>query len=315
MNNGLYSVADAHCDTIYEIVKQSKQLKKNDLKVSLEKLLTYEHYVQFFALWVDDAETAPFASVLQMLDIFYEELEKNKENLCHILKASDFKKTFDEKKVGALLTVENGKALMGSCDNLRLLYEKGVRGITLTWNGANELGDGALTENGGGLNDFGREVIYEMNRLGMLIDVSHLSEQGFWDVLHVSDFPIMASHSNAARLTPHPRNLKDEQLSALATCGGVVGLNLYPAFLSTNGKADLDDCVRHLKHMLSVCGENGIALGSDFDGFNGAMPEGLNDAGDYGKLFWTLKKAGWSETLIQKLTCDNLIRFASCIIK
>ena len=315
MDNGLYLVADAHCDTIYEIYKQKKQLQKNDLKVSLDKLLTFKHYVQFFALWVDDADETPLKSVMAMLDVFYAELEKNKESLRQIVNASDFQKAFRDKKVGALLTVENGKALMGSCENVKLLYEKGVRGITLTWNGANELGDGALAEKGGGLTDFGREVIFEMNQLGMMVDVSHLSEQGFWDVLHASEFPVMASHSNAFRLTRHPRNLKDEQLSALAACGGVVGLNLYPTFLSADGEAGLEDCVRHLTHMLSVCGENGIALGSDFDGFDGAMPKGIHDAADYGKLFGALKRAGWTETMIQKLAYDNLICFASSVIK
>lgn len=310
-----YRILDAHCDTIGELWRRGGSLQKNDLTLSLDRLSAYGGYIQFFALWLDDACDTPLQEVLQLIDVFYRELEHNTDRLLPVLTAADCEKAFAQGKIGALLTAENGNALEGSLANLRLLYRLGVRALTLTWNGANELCDGIGEGRGGGLTDFGRTVVEEMNRLGMMIDVSHLSVRGFWDVLETSKAPVMASHSNALAVAGHPRNLSNDQIRGLAERGGVIGLNMYPAFLSDSGRAGITDCLRHIEHILSVGGEDCLGLGSDFDGFETSLPEGIAGPQEYYRLFSALEQAGYPARLISKITHENIINFSGRVLK
>jgi len=304
---------DAHCDTLCKLETNACSLKKNDLHVSLEHLAAYGGYVQLFAAWVDDACDRPLRRVLTLIDTLYHHLEQNRESMQLILSGENLKSALFSGRIGAMLTVENGNVLEGSVSVLRMLYRLGVRAMTLTWNGENELSDGAACKRGAGLTAFGREVVREMNRLGMLIDVSHLSERGFWETLSLSKHPVMASHSNAKAVTDHPRNLTDEQIRALARRGGFIGLNLYPPFLHKSGAADITDCLRHIEHMLSLGAEDTLGLGSDFDGVS-SLPQGIQNARDYSRLFEELYKRGYSDTLIKKLTHENFLRFAQGIL-
>lgn len=310
-----YCIADAHCDTLYELWKKGGSLQDHSFHVSLESVAAYGGYTQFFAVWVDDESKTPLEDVMQMLDVFYRTLEQNKENMQQLLTATDCQQAFSPGKLSAILTIENGNALMGSLTNLRLFYRLGVRGLTLTWNGANELADGVGEQRGGGLTEFGRSVVREMNQLGMMIDVSHLSVQGFWDVLAESRAPVMASHSNARAIANHHRNLSDDQIIAIEKQGGFIGLNLYPAFLTDGDSASIDDCVAHLEHIISIAGEDCIGLGSDFDGFTPPMTIGLESPAGYCFLFETLEHRGWSKQRIRKLTHENLIRYVQKVIK
>lgn len=313
-NRGNYKIIDAHCDTLSELADRGGSFENNGLCISLDKLRAYGGYVQFFAAWLDDAERAPLQRVLLLIDRFNTELSKCSGTMLQVLSAEDFGKAFLEKKVGAMLTVENGKCLEGSLSNLRILYRLGVRAMTLTWNGANELGDGVMEHSGGGLTEFGRSVVAEMNHLGMMIDVSHISEKGFWEVLSLSGAPVMASHSNAHRVAGHQRNLTDEQIRALAGKGGVIGLNVYPAFLSDAGRAGLEDCLGHIEHILAVGGEDCLGLGSDFDGFAPPMTENLAGPEGYINLFLLLEQKGFSPRLIDKISHGNFLRFAKRIL-
>lgn len=314
MNRNMYRVIDAHCDTVYELVTGGGNLAENSLCVSLNQLSQYGGYLQFFAAWIDDAEPEPLSLALWLLDRMHREIKGHENIIELVLSAKDAQGVLERGKVGALLTVENGNCLEGELSNLKRFYDLGVRALTLTWNAANELADGIMEPRGGGLTDFGKAVVAEMNRLGMMIDVSHLSEQGFWDVLSLTKQPIMASHSNARRVASHDRNLTDEQICALSQSGGVMGLNLYPAFLADHEGASISDCVRHIEHILAVGGEDCLGLGSDFDGFSAPMAEGLTCPADYIYLFEELKRLGYSDLQIEKLSYGNFLRFMQKIL-
>ena len=152
-------------------------------------------------------------------------------------------------------------------------------------------------------------MIEQMNDKGMIIDVSHLSDGGFWDCIRYSRAPIAASHSNARMLCRHPRNLTDEMLRALGEKGGVAGVNFYSPFLREKGRAQLSDLVLHIRHMVNCAGEDAVALGSDFDGFDPAdCPEGAGSVLDVGKVFSSLKKNGFTQRQIEKIARDNVRR-------
>jgi len=308
-----FFVVDAHCDTLSELKKTGESLQTNNLHISLDSLQQYGGYIQLFAAWVDDACKNPLDEALALVEVFYTQLTLNQKVMHQVLGRDDLKKAFDLGKVGAMLAVENGNVLGGCLENVYRLYQLGVRAMTLTWNGKNELGVGSLFCDEEGLSPFGVEVVHEMNRLGMIVDVSHLSEQGFWDVLMHSSQPVMASHSNAKTVTPHKRNLSDEQICALVQMDGFIGLNLYPDFLTGKKTADLDDCVRHIAHMVELGAELSLGLGSDFDGVT-CLPQGLSGAGDYDKLFNRLLQKGYSDTFIHNITHKNFLRFAEQVL-
>jgi membrane dipeptidase len=187
-------------------------------------------------------------------------------------------------KPGGLLSIEGGEPLGTDIQMLRMFFRLGVRAVGLTWNGRNALADGVSEASSrGGLTTAGRVMVSEMNKLGMLVDVSHLSEASFWDVAELSARPFIASHSNCITICEHPRNLTDKQLMALAKSGGVVGINFLPRFLSAASQASMSDIVSHIDHMLSVMGRGHVGLGSDFDGI-ASTPIGLEDVTQLPKL-------------------------------
>ena len=190
--------------------------------------------------WVDtdSRKRRPAAALPELLDAVVAETERLRDDFRLVLSARDMDDAAQAGQIGVLLSIEDGAALEGSLSALRAFYRLGVRAMGLTWNGRNELGEGvgAAKGAGGGLTAFGRDVVREMNRLGMIVDVSHLSEAGFWDVLEISDAPVIASHSNAKAVCDHRRNLTDRQIKALADAGGVMGINFCPPFLADGGR-------------------------------------------------------------------------------
>ena len=197
----------------------------------------------------------------------------------------------------------------GDLGVLRILYRLGIRLITLTWNQRNQIADGAgEARTGGGLTEFGVKVVAEMNHLGMLIDVSHLSEAGFWDVIKKSKEPIVASHSNCYSLCPHLRNLKDEQIKALADKGGVIGVTFVPDFLiKENRKSTVEDVVRHIDYLVEKAGIDHVGLGSDFDG-TVELPIGLKGADEIPNITKELLNQGYKEDDIKKILGGNFLR-------
>lgn len=303
-------VVDAHCDTITTIMDTKETLLENKGHIDLKRLLRYDGFVQFFAAFISPshAKMGGLCRALNIIDRLYHEIELNSDNIMLCCNYNDIMKATSHGKVAAVLTIEGGDALEGSISALRILYKLGVRAITLTWNHRNQIADGvADSVTGGGLTPFGIEVVDEMNRLGMLIDVSHLSEGGFWDVLKHTNYPVIASHSNAKKICGHRRNLTDQQLMALKNNGGVTGINLYPDFLNDGGKASLLDVIKHIEHIVSLTGENTIGLGADFDGID-STPEGLEGVETLDKIFNELLKLNYSQQLVDKIAGKNFLR-------
>lgn len=304
-------VADLHCDTILKCMDDKKRIgiAKNDFSIDLEKLGKANSLVQFFALFVHMKEHSnPMEYCLEMLDKFYLELEENKE---HIAIARSYQEIMDNDakgKLSALLTIEEGGVLKGELHNLRNFYRLGVRGLTLTWNFPNEIGypNARYEHVKDGLTDFGKEAVYEMNRLGMLIDVSHMSDEGFYDVARTSTKPFIASHSNARTVAEQPRNLTDHMIRTLADKGGVTGINFERSFLGCNERGMVEDMVRHIKHIRNIGGIDMIALGSDYDGISVA-PE-MENIGEMYKLQEALERAGFTQDEIEKVFYRNALR-------
>jgi membrane dipeptidase len=222
--------------------------------------------------------------------------------------AKQVRKNLKDGKIVAVLGIEGGEALNGDLSVLRVFYRLGVRLLGLTWNQRNQLADGVSERiTGGGLSVFGREVVIEMNRLGMMVDLAHISEKGFWDAIELSSQPVLVSHANCDGLCKHPRNLKDDQIKALAKTGGVIGLSFVPNFLG-NGTVGLDDFLDHVDYVAGLAGIDVIAIGSDFDGIE-ETPEGLGDSSCYPRITAGLLKRGYTVKEIKGIMGENMLGF------
>lgn len=307
---------DGHIDTLLHLLHSKHDLANANGHVNLDKLLTGGISAQIFAVFVEPAFYQGMAlhKGLEMIDLFWQMIDQHPEELAFAGSGSAIKQIQEEGKIACLLAVEGGEVLQGSLGHLRNLYRLGVRVVTLTWNYRNALANGQSEGvDSGGLSPFGREVIQEMNRLGMLIDVSHLNEPGFWDVLKISKAPIIASHSCARALRDHARNLTDEQIRALADNGGVIGVNFYPGFLTESGEAHLDDVVNHIEHFIKIGGEDCVGLGSDYDGIE-TTPSGLDDCSLMQAIIPALKERGYSDGKIEKVMGGNFLRIAETVL-
>lgn len=303
-------VVDAHCDSLTQAMDQNRRLgQESDAgQVDFPRLVRGGVNLQFFAAFISPRfRDNPLARAMEVFDFFHREAADNAGVVEAVYSYADIKRALSENKLAALLSVEGGEALAGRIEVLRMFYRLGVRSITLTWNGRNELGDGAWESgSGGGLTRFGFEVVREMNRLGMLVDVSHLSERGFWDVLGQAQKPPAASHSNCRSLCDHPRNLSDDQIKALASAGGVMGLCFYPDFVREKG-ADLEALLDHAEHAASLAGVDCIGLGSDFDGID-APVAGLKDVTSLPLVTEGLIRRGFSDEEVRKIIGGNFLR-------
>ncbi|MBQ7032851.1 MAG: dipeptidase [Clostridia bacterium] len=290
-------IFDAHCDLPGRLYDGADP-KDPGLHFSLVSAKKYARYIQSMAFCIiDKRREHPFSVTLQGI----ESLRMSFPDLPLITSKSSLLE--HRQGTALLLAVEGGEAIEGSLDFLRVLFQKGVRLMTLTWNNINEIADAAAERKiPGGLTSFGREVVKEMERLGMAVDVSHISEKGFWDVLDVAEKPVIASHSCAMQLCTHPRNLTDSQFEALCKNGGIVGVNFYPVFL---GDTTIDSILRHFCHFLSLGGENHIGFGSDFDGIS-QLPQGISGASDFDKIINALLRENISEEIVRKIAYKNL---------
>lgn len=219
-------------------------------------------------------------------------------------------------KAATLLAIEEGGAIDGSLEALRMLYELGVRAITLTWSNRNDIADGVNEEcSGGGLTTFGRQVVAEMNRLGMLVDVSHIATAGFWDVIETSTKPIIATHSNAKTLCSHPRNLNDDQIKAINANDGLIGITFAGQFLEEDyNNACIDSVYRHIDYMLNLLGnDDHVGFGSDFDGIS-HPPYNIHGVQDYKPLIEYLQSKNYSDSTIEKITHKNVLNLLSKVL-
>ena len=318
-------VVDLHCDTLMALNKArlkniDKNFGENDLHVDLLKLKKGDYLLQCFAAFVDfeDSPQSPLLEVLQEIDVFHQIMETYHEEMAPVYKFSDIEKNRREGKISGLLTVEDGGVCLGDLSALRMLHRLGVRMITLTWNYENKIGYPAVPSGKTadssykGLKEHGLAFLSEMERLGVIVDVSHLSDEGFYDVAKYAKKPFIASHSDSRMLCPQPRNLTDEMLKLLADRGGLVGMNYYYNFLDKDLKRLLkrgtaETVVDHIEHIRKVAGIDVISLGSDFDGIEETLD--LKDASKMHLLILALEKRGFTTTEIEKIFSLNALRF------
>ena len=247
--------------------------------------------------------------LMDALGYFFREVEEFGTDILIAHSASDIERAHAENKLAAILAVENSDALEKSPHVLPLLHRLGVRAMTLTHSTRSWAGDGCEVEGGSGLTGFGRRLVEQLNELGIVVDVSHLNEPGFWDVVKMTDAPFMATHSCCRALCEHPRNLRDEQLKALAEKGGVVGITFVPFFVSST-EATLADLLDHIQHAVSVAGIDHVGLGSDFDG-GGDL---LTDATQLPEITAGLAGRNYTEADIRKILGGNQLRLLRQII-
>lgn len=317
MRGNIMRFFDLHCDTLYRSLTEKKDLYENDFHVSVNRTKNYKPYIGCFAVWIPDDMRGKSAS-----DFFDAAAQKlHNQEFLH----SDFfkvgnsfkdiknilKNGFDKKII--ILTVEGGAALAGDISRVKHLSNLGVKIMTLTWNGNCEIGDGVGVENSKGLTIFGRQVVQEMEKYGIIVDVSHASEKLFYDVLAVAAKPFIATHSNSKAICGNKRNLTDDQFISIKNVGGIVGITFCNDFLTQTSNPSFDDILKHVEHFLSLGGENVVGIGSDFDGANiPAQMTGIESIEDLYEYFLT---KNYNETLVDKIFFNNAYEFMNKYIK
>ena len=319
---------DAHCDTVYRCLETgetsaldygdsreeqcryyaaSDHLRRNGGHIDLERSRQFSRCAQFFALFHDAAEAPAdglWAQCRRMHDFFLREMVDNADIVCHCRTGREVDEAAAAGKTAALLSIEG--ADLRDCDvhKVETVTHWGVRLLNPVWNRANVLSGTNAEDPERGLSAKGRDFIRALEEYGIYPDVSHLSDAGFWDLVHIARRPIVASHSNARAVCPHRRNLTDDQFRAIRDSGGVVGLNLYLHFV---GQPTMDALVAHVEHFLALDGEKTLCLGGDLDGCE-ALAAGMTGMQDVPKLYEALKARGYSDALLEDIFWNNLRR-------
>lgn len=313
-------ICDCHCDTLTELYNKNASLYENEQHFDIKRQIALGSGLQFCAIYVP-TEVFRYQGGLRytlcLLDKYNQEIKKLHENGIDVLQVRTAEDAGNvlKHKAATLLAIEEGGAIDGSLEALRCLYELGVRAMTLTWSNRNDIADGINEEaTGSGLTLFGKQVVAEMNRLGMLVDVSHISTAGFWSVIETSTKPIIATHSNAKSLCSHPRNLNDEQIKALAQNGGLAGITFAGQFLEEDWRnACIESVYKHIDYMLNLIGnDDHIGFGSDFDGIS-HPPYNIQGVQDYKPLIEYLSKY-YSDETINKITHQNVINLLQKVL-
>jgi membrane dipeptidase len=322
--------------------------ERTDLHTDLVRLRKGALTMQFWSVYVPCrlAGHSAVTATLEQIEVVYELVNRYPDHLQLALTVDDAEAAFRSGRIASLLGAEGGHSINNSLGALRALHRLGVRYMTLTHNNNTDWADSATDEPvHNGLTDFGRDVVREMNRLGMLVDLSHVAPSTMRDALAVSEAPPIFSHSSCRAVADHPRNVPDDVLAALAAKGGVCMITFVPSFVSqaraewdarlreamaaagadhrdldarhrfaetwTDGgpqpEATIDDVVRHLEHAREVAGIDHIGLGGDYDGVD-RLPAGLEDVSCYPRLFTALLERGWSESDCEKLAGANTLR-------
>lgn len=312
---------DMHCDTLMQAWFRHKRQIYHfpSAMLDVERLRQGGAKAQFFAIFLQSLRLKRMIGPLMPKDeayieklaaVFRRTLEAHEEEISFAGSGRELEENWNRGKISAFLSLEDGREVRGRMERLEEYHQMGIRILGLTWNHPNCFGypnSTDVTVMKRGLSDFGKEAVGELNRLGILIDVSHLSDGGFWDVARISKKPFVASHSNARALCPHTRNLTDEMIKAVGEAGGVIGLNQCPRFLySGSDENRIEDLVAHLLHIRNVGGRECAALGSDFDGISGKLV--LEGPQDYNRLADALERAGLSEDEIEEIYYKNVER-------
>lgn len=327
-------IVDLHCDTLEVLLDQKLRgehynLYKREGHLDIERMLQSGYFMQCFAAFVDmEKVDSPYQRGKELALLYKQLCSEYSPYLAPVHHYQDILNNKKQGLMSAMLTIEEGGVLEGSLEHLREFYENGVRLITLTWNHPNEIGfpscmeqtpvpevsDWKVTGAYPGLTKKGIEIVETMEEKGIIVDVSHLSDAGFWDVAAITKKPFLASHSNARSLCAHKRNLSDAQIRTIAERGGVIGLNYCTEFLENNpSDISMDSFIRHIHHIIHVGGEDVLALGSDFDGIdtNPVLPH----AGALSGLFDAMEQSGMKASVMDKIRGENALRMMKEVIK
>ncbi|GHT79177.1 peptidase [Spirochaetia bacterium] len=315
---------DMHCDTLMRSYIQGREdiYEMPGSMLDIKRMGEAGALAQFFAIFMPPPDLDPMLGFTQPVDdetyiawcfkVFRTTMERHADMAAPALSRAFLEKNERAGKMSAFLTFEDGRPIAGKPENLEKYYHQGIRLISLTWNGENCFGypnsvDPVIMQRG--LKPFGKEAVSLMNRLGMIVDVSHLSDGGFWDVAAISTRPFVASHSNCRAISPHQRNLTDDMIRTLADKGGAAGLNFNPGFLNadTNSKDSTAVLISaHARHMIAVGGVECAALGSDFDGIGGDLE--ISGIEKMQLLFDQFHRDGLSDDVIEKIAWKNALR-------
>lgn len=307
-----FPVFDLHCDTALALLgkdmKTPGSLKSNELHVDLDRAKTLNGYAQCFACFTTPymnewAKVSPVTVFQRELDVILAEIDRNSKLIELAYTAKDVRKNYERGKMSAILTIEGPAGFDFDPELLQDLYAVGFRISSLGWNEQNVLTGSHKT--GGGLTDLGKEYVREAQRLGMIIDVSHISDEGFWGIMDITQKPIVATHSNSRAVCNHSRNLTDDMFKAICQTGGVVGFNQCAPFVGDN--CDLDTACDHFLHFLELDPDgNHIALGGDLDGCD-ELPAGFEGVQSYPALAQRLLHRGVDEQILRKIFWENAL--------
>jgi microsomal dipeptidase-like Zn-dependent dipeptidase len=318
LHNSIYTI-DSHCDTPMlfpkgiDIGKKNKETKVDVVKMQ-EGMLDAIFMVAYLpqGARTDAGLKRATNKAVSILNQLKEQIENNKEVVAQAYSVADLKKNKSENKKSIFFGIENGYAIGKDIKNVERFAQMGVKYITLSHNGDNDICDsnrGNAEHNG--LSAFGKEVVQEMNRLGIMVDISHTSEKTSFDVLEISKYPVIASHSSAKALCNHPRNVSDQLMKAIAAKGGVVQICFYKYFLKKNGQARLKDAVDHIDYVVKLVGIDFVGIGTDFDG-DGGIP-GVQTASELPQVTMELIRRGYSDEDIAKIWGGNLMRVMEAV--
>ena len=290
---------DCHCDTAAHAREHGEKLRQNRMQLDLERLSHYSPAGQVFAVCAADAaEPVKFADATILY--FLEQIKENSDIVKLCLNFRDVLSAEKEGKIAALLSIEGAEQI----SDIDVAYMQGVRIVHMTWNHDNAL-CGAAMDSGAGLTQEGKRFVMRAQQLGIMLDMSHISERGVWDTLSISTRPVIAGHSNAKAVCNVTRNLTDAQFTALVKQGGGAGINLYPEFLGLG--CDIDAVFAHIEHFISLGGEKSVFLGCDLDGIE-QMPKGISGVQDLGRIYEALLRHNYPERLARDIFRNNILR-------
>ena len=312
---------DMHCDSLMTLLFRDKENTDQVTSVDFKRMKEGDQLAQFFAVFLPPHEVYKMFGAEDMPDEEYiatlrkyllDNVAKHEEIIKMAYNADDIERNLSQGLISAVLTMEDGRAVDGKLENVKRFYDMGFRALSLTWNmhncfGAPNSKDPAIMKEG--LTPFGKEAVAYMQELGMLVDVSHLSEGGFYDVADICKKPFVATHSNSITLSPHQRNLTDDQIRVLGKAGGVTGINFGPEFL--NADVECKDSTaalmaKHARHIADIGGVDCVGLGSDFDGIMGNLE--ISDCSKVQLLADSLKAEGFNMDEIEKIFHKNVLR-------
>ena len=309
-------VIDLHCDTALKLLN-GQNINNSTNQFTLDNALKYDKYIQLFAMYIEPEYVinGEYDLCLRLIDCVKKEVNNNDKYMKIITTKDELEIYFsnENRSLGIILTVEDASCLESKIENVKKLFDNGIRVIGLTWNENNNVASGAscIGEEDYGLSEFGIEVIKKMNDLNIIIDVSHLSEKSFYDVMKITNKPVIASHSCCKSLCNHRRNLTDDQIKLISSSGGIIGVNFYKEFLNEDiDKVYIECLVKHIRHIYNVGGKECICIGSDYDGMGKDKTViGLEDNSKLVNLIFYLKEDNFTDEEIDRIMWRNQFEF------